>query len=216
MTEIHEYEINSERAKAMDILNNEHISKSTENEEWHPLHPFLPQGARILFLGSFPPPRARWSMDFFYPNWINDFWRIMGLLFFDDKAHFEIPHQKKFDRESIISFAENHGLAFFDTALKVRRQRGNASDNFLEVLQSTDVAELLRQMPHCKHVVTTGGKASELMMEQLGLAQPPSIGDYVVGRLAEREIQWWRMPSTSRAYPLALPKKAEFYAKLFQ
>ena len=43
--------------------------------ERHPLEPFLPQNARILMLGSFPPPKARWSMEFFYPNWINDMWQ---------------------------------------------------------------------------------------------------------------------------------------------
>ena len=39
--------------------------------EKHPLEPFLPQNAKILMLGSFPPPKARWSMEYFYPNWIN-------------------------------------------------------------------------------------------------------------------------------------------------
>ena len=33
--------------------------------EQHPLEPFLPAGARLLMLGSFPPQRKRWSMDFF-------------------------------------------------------------------------------------------------------------------------------------------------------
>ena len=28
--------------------------------ETHPFEPFLPQGARILFLGSFPPQEKRW------------------------------------------------------------------------------------------------------------------------------------------------------------
>lgn len=32
------------------------------NIEVHPLEPFLPENGRILFLGSFPPPRGRWSM----------------------------------------------------------------------------------------------------------------------------------------------------------
>jgi len=36
--------------------------------ERHPLEPFLPGNARLLMLGSFPPPRKRWSMEFFYPN----------------------------------------------------------------------------------------------------------------------------------------------------
>ena len=55
--------------------------------EIHPLAPFLPPNARLLLLGSFPPPRKRWSMDFFYPNYTNDMWRIFGLIFFDDKQH---------------------------------------------------------------------------------------------------------------------------------
>ena len=36
--------------------------------ERHPLEPFLPANGRMLFLGSFPPPKERWSMEFFYPN----------------------------------------------------------------------------------------------------------------------------------------------------
>ena len=42
--------------------------------ESHPLEPFLPSNGRTLFLGSFPPPRARWSMDFFY---INDLYMLI-------------------------------------------------------------------------------------------------------------------------------------------
>lgn len=32
--------------------------------ELHPLGFFLPENTRLLMLGSFPPPKARWSMDF--------------------------------------------------------------------------------------------------------------------------------------------------------
>jgi len=184
--------------------------------EEHPLTPFLPQNGKILFLGSFPPPKSRWSMDFFYPNWINDFWRIMGLIFHDDKQHFEQTGEKKFNRELIIEFAQEEGLAFFDTARKVCRQKDNASDNFLDILEPTDIAELLTHMPHCHRVVTTGGKASEQLMQQVGVTEQPAIGSCTLCTLAEREIEWWRMPSSSRAYPLALSKKAEFYKKLFQ
>ena len=52
------------------------MSGLTEN---HPLEPFLPGNAILLMLGSFPPQKKRWSMDFFYPNWSNDMWRIFGL-----------------------------------------------------------------------------------------------------------------------------------------
>ena len=64
------------------------MAKEIAPVEKHPLEPFLPEKARILMLGSFPPSRKRWSMDFFYPNWINDMWKIWGLIFHDDKDYF--------------------------------------------------------------------------------------------------------------------------------
>lgn len=57
------------------------MNDSMKTSEQHPLEPFLPAGARLLMLGSFPPQRKRWSMEFFYPNLQNDMWRIFGLLF---------------------------------------------------------------------------------------------------------------------------------------
>ena len=56
--------------------------------ERHPLEPFIPEGARLLMLGSFPPAKHRWCMDFFYPNFTNDMWRIMGLCFAGDKNRY--------------------------------------------------------------------------------------------------------------------------------
>lgn len=110
--------------------------------EVHPLEPFLPANARMLFLGSFPPPRVRWSMDFFYPNWINDFWRIQGLIHFGDRHHFEVEGEKRFDKEKIVEHCREKGIALFDTARKVCRLKGNADDNFLEIVEGTDVLEL--------------------------------------------------------------------------
>ena len=183
--------------------------------ESHPLQPFLPERGRILFLGSFPPPRARWSMDFFYPNFTNDFWRVMGLIHFADAQYFVAEGEKRFDRGRIIPFCQSLGLGFYDTASRVRRLKDNASDLHLEILEPTDVAALLRQMPLCCDVVTTGGKASEELQRQTGFPIP-SIGAYSEGEAFGRQFRWWRMPSTSRAYPLKLEKKAACYALLFQ
>ena len=41
--------------------------KSLLNIEEHPLEPFLPANAKLLMLGSFPPQKKRWSMEFFIP-----------------------------------------------------------------------------------------------------------------------------------------------------
>lgn len=183
--------------------------------ESHPLKPFLPSNGRILFLGSFPPPKERWSMEFFYPNWINDFWRIQGLIHFDDAHHFEVKDAKRFDREKIENFCRQKGLAFFDTASKVCRLKGNASDEFLEILEPADVPSLLAQMPDCHIVVTTGGKSSEELAAILGHPAVPAVGAFADVAVAGRAVRWWRMPSTSRAYPMPLASKAAHYARFF-
>ena len=187
--------------------------------EEHPLQPFLPKIGRILFLGSFPPPKTRWSMEWFYPNWINDFWRIQGVIHFDDKNYFEIKGEKRFDKERIMSFCEEKGMAFFDTARKVCRLKDNADDNFLDILEHTDVFALLHQMPSCSVVVTTGGKASEEIcayFNSKGIdVKVPKVGENVSINSDLWTGLWWRMPSSSRAYPMKLEKKAEYYKLLF-
>ena len=185
--------------------------------ERHPLEPFLPVGARVLMLGSFPPPRQRWSMDFYYPNFQNDMWRILGLLFYGDKLHFvDAPH-KRFDCYRVVRFCTEHGIAIFDTATAVRRLKANASDKFLEVVEPTDVAALLRRIPDCRAVVVTGEKAAETVLLSLADASHsvPRIGSYENFGFEGRQMQLWRMPSSSRAYPVALEKKAEYYGRMF-
>lgn len=183
--------------------------------EKHPLEPFLPQNAKILMLGSFPPPQAKWSMHFFYPNWINDMWRVMGLLFFGDRHHFELKGEKRFDKEAVVEFCTVQGIALYDTACEVVRLKENASDKFLEITTPTDIAALLEQLPQCTAIVTTGQKATDTIVETFGCTTPP-MGGMSTLHIAGRGYRFWRMPSTSRAYPLALEKKAEFYKTMFQ
>jgi len=191
--------------------------------EKHPFEPFLPANARILFLGSFPPQPHRWCMPFYYPNWINDFWRIMGLIHFGDKNHFCIQADKRFDEAKIREFCADIGLAFYDTACEVRRLRDNASDAFLEVVTPTDIPALLARIPDCRHIVVTGEKAAQTLAATLGCTPPP-VGRFIdislesphagLDPASPRPLRFWRMPSTSRAYPLPLEKKAEAYRQL--
>lgn len=182
--------------------------------EYHPFDPFLPENACVLFLGSFPPQRKRWSMEFYYPNWINDYWRILGLVFFGDKEHFVLSGQKRFNLDEIRRFCMEKGIALFDTATAVRRLRDNASDAFLEVVIPTDLPALLSRIPHCHAVVTTGQKATDVLVETFGCKEPP-LGGSVPVFISGRELEFFRMPSTSRAYPLPLEKKAAAYRSLF-
>ena len=182
--------------------------------EIHPLQPFVPEHARVLMLGSFPPKRERWSMEFFYPNWINDMWRIMGLLFYGDKHHFEAAGEKRFDRERIVAFCTERGIALYDTATEVRRLKDNASDKFLEVVTPTDVPALLRCMPQCCTIVTTGEKATDTLCALLQVDRP-AVGGYSDGECDGRKVRLYRMPSSSRAYPMSIDKKADVYRAMF-
>ena len=185
------------------------------NIEQHPLEPFLPENAHVLMLGSFPPQRKRWSMEFYYPNWNNDMWRITGLIFFGDKEHFVDKQQKRFDRERLVSFLRQKGIALFDTATAVRRLQDNASDKYLEVVQPTDVSALLRRLPVCRAVVTTGEKATDTLCRTFSLTAP-KVGDFTEFLFEGRPLRLYRMPSSSRAYPLALDKKAAAYRVMYQ
>ena len=191
----------------------------------HPLEPFVPDGARVLLLGSFPPPRARWSMEFFYPNFQNDMWRIMGLLFYGDAGHFVMPGQKRFDYERVVEFCRREGIALYDAAYMVKRLRGNASDNFLKIIEPTDIPALLVRMPSCRAVVSTGGKSAEQIASILDVPVP-SVGGSVpftistssaasTSGVSSRTVTFYRMPSSSRAYPLSLDRKAAAYARIF-
>lgn len=183
--------------------------------ENHPLEPFLPANARLLMMGSFPPQKKRWSMDFFYPNLNNDMWRIVGLLFFGNKDYFLNEGKKAFCRERIVDFLNEKGIALFDTASSIRRLQDNASDKFLEVVQPTDITALLRRLPQCKAIVTTGQKATDTLRMQLEVEEP-KVGDFSEFVFEERPMRLYRMPSSSRAYPLSIEKKAAAYRVMYQ
>lgn len=184
--------------------------------ETHPLPPFLPKNAKLLMLGSFPPPKARWKMDFYYPNYQNDMWRIFGLIFFKDKNYFLDLANKNFKADLIQEFLIEKGIAIFDSAYQVIRLQNNASDKFLQIETATDLAPLLAQIPLCQSIMTTGDKATDTLL----LSMPegtlkPKIGESSTAYFAERALTLYRMPSSSRAYPLALEKKAQAYRQLF-
>lgn len=187
--------------------------------EYHPLNPFLPEGCKVLFLGSFPPQMKRWCCPFFYPNFINDHWRIEGTIFFGDKDFFVDKEQKTFRLDLIVPFLQQKGIGFYDTATAVRRLKDNASDKFLEVVVPTDIKALLAKIPNCRVIVTTGEKATQTICQTLAIPEPPKVGHYVDIPAQEgvaEGLHLYRLPSSSRAYPLSLEKKAAYYKAMFE
>lgn len=190
--------------------------ETNENKiEHHPFPPFIPENAKVLIMGTFPPKPVRWSMEFYYPNKTNDFWRVMGIIFYDDVDHFRLP-DGSFDEAMIRSFLRDKGIALHDTGAAVIRLKDNASDKFLQIVEPVRLGELLEQMPDCRYIATTGEKAAGVIAG-LTSTPVPKIGEWVtaVWPADGRTLYITRMPSTSRAYPLAVAKKADAYRQLF-
>ena len=106
-------------------------------------------------------------------------------------------------------------MALYDTASEVKRLRDNASDKFLEVITPTDISESLKQLPLCSAIVVTGQKATEIICQTFNCSAP-AIGSYVNIIIDTKEYKLWRMPSSSRAYPMKLENKATYYKTMFE
>lgn len=146
-------------------------------------------------------------------RYVENFWFNL----FQDKTYFLSENQKSFNEEAIRSFLIETGIAIFDTAYQIKRLKGNASDKFLEIVTPTDLAVLLKQIPQCHTIMTTGDKATDTLISVLPEnTEKPLIGTSTSTYFADRDINLYRLPSSSRAYPLALEKKAEAYQKFFK
>ena len=188
--------------------------------ERHPFTPFLPEGCKVVMCGTFPPKREKWSMDFFYPNFQNDMWRIFGLIFYNEKEHFFNKAAKKVDKEGIKEMLAKYKIGVGETATEVIRTKDNASDKFLEIVTPVNLTKLFYNAPECKIIITTGEKAASVIA-QLTDTEIPKMGEHIQCTAiledgSKREFVHWRCPSTSRAYPMKLEKKAQFYAQMLQ
>lgn len=180
--------------------------------ETHPWESYIPEHAKVLVMGTFPPQSKRWAMNFYYPNRTNDFWYMMGLIFYGDRTSLLREGSKDFDLDKIKRLLNEKGIALNDTGHKIRRLKGNASDKFLEIVEPVPLDRLLKKMPECRCIATTGEKAAGVIADITG-TPAPKMGEMIKG---PDGLEIWRMPSTSRAYPLKLEKKAEYYAQLFK
>ncbi len=199
--------------------NRQSLSNIQDNSsESHPLRPFLPKGSRLLMCGTFPPQRHRWSMNFYYPNYINDMWRIFGLILEGDKDYFVDLERKSFKVNLLKSMLSDLGIALSDTGREIVRTAGNAADKFLDIKKHIDLAAMLAEIPECIAVATTGEKAASVIADITG-TEVPKMGEYAECTLVdssgkERKFRHWRMPSSSRAYPMKLETKAGIYGKM--
>ncbi|WP_227671600.1 DNA glycosylase [Psychrobacter sp. 72-O-c] len=217
---------------ANDFVWSQTLETETANIETHPFGPVLPPDATVMMMGTFPPTADKWAMSFHYPNFYNDMWRIYGRVFFDDADYFRVGDEKRFDSERIRAFMFERGIASCPTVVQAIRETGNASDKNLTVVTTVDLDSILLQVPKVEALFTTGGKATEVLLNLLN-APPPKSRYPKTNQSMDYPYQWqdidkssssgkvndltlYRLPSTSRAYPLGLDKKVEAYKAFFK
>lgn len=222
---------NKQSKPANDFIWSQDLDTKTANIETHPFGPVLPPDATVMMMGSFPPTEDKWAMRFHYPNFQNDMWRIYGRVFFDDADYFRVGGEKRFDPERIRDFMFERGIASCPTVVQAIRETGNASDKNLTVVTPVALDNILAQVPKVETLFTTGGKATEVLLNMLDT--PPVKSKYPktnqsidypyqglnadnTQKAAVNDLTLYRLPSTSRAYPLALDKKVAAYKAFFE
>ena len=195
------------------------IVKSTLNNkiERHTFEPFISPKVKVMMIGSFPPARSKWRMEFYYPNFHNDMWRIFGIVFYENKDYFLNKDEKSFDENHLKSFLLEKGIGIADMGEKVVRLKNNASDKYLEIVKALNVTETIHQIPLCEAFITTGEKATETLRLHIShkIKQPP-VGGHESFIYLDRKFDFYRLPSSSRAYPMLLVEKAKIYKQCFE
>ncbi len=120
--------------------------------EIHPFNPFVPQGATILIIGTFPPLAQYRNFKFYYPN---NSWK-------DDAAAEE--------RKAL--FVREH-IAITDMIEKCIRTNGDPSDKNLSEIKFRNIHKLLKDRPAIQKVILTSrtdGDSGQIHKKHLGKA----------------------------------------------
>lgn len=228
-------------------------------DEDHPTGPFVHADSRVLVCGTFPPVKK--SINFYYPNSNNDMWRVLGEVFYHDRDHFftivveaksgrgrrsgKLRAMHSLNEAQIRSFALSESVGFFDICKRIRRHRGNSSDDNIEALERTDVLlDVLAHTPRCEAIITTGTLALTMLLDtlhnygsftsatgevveavsrnRLGKSKYniPPVGGKLLWTPSPtayfRSSLWiYRAPSTSRALPINVEDKIAHYRAMF-
>ena len=189
-----------------------------ERIERHPFTPFLPKGCKVVICGTFPPKAEKWSMNFFYPNFQNDMWRIFGKIFYGEKDYFFNKYNKTVDKAGIQQMLSQYKIGIGETVIEAIRLKDNASDKFLEIVTPVNLSKLFFDAPDCKIIATTGEKAASVIAALTNSAIP-KMGEHLdlctlLVDGSKRHFIHWRLPSTSRAFPMPFEKKTTYYSEM--
>jgi len=128
--------------------------------EIHPWNWYIPDGAKTVVIGTFPPTQRNWSFDFFYPNKNNFFWKIIARIAGCSLQH--LSGEEAVDERKEMLNRLKFGVS--DMGQIIRRKAGNSLDQNLEIVAYMDILKLLQENPSVRKLIFTSssGKSSAI------------------------------------------------------
>lgn len=172
--------------------------------EIHPFPVFIPANATHLILGTFPTHRKNWKFEYYYPGRSNFFWGLMGDVYKQPFIH-STGTDAVAERKQFLA---NNGIGVYDIIYSCKRRVAQSSkDSDLEVVEKSNIIQLLKQHPTIHTIILTSSSgaisAHHLFFMHLrenaiafsvGESKPPIHGSFV---LDKRKIKTHTLYSTS-------------------
>lgn len=157
--------------------------------------PIINDSARIIILGSMPGIKSLTEQQY-YAHPQNAFWRIMSSLFdFDTHASYE----------QRLALLQSGGVALWDVLHSCKREGSLDSMIQPQTQVANDFNALFRAYPNIRSVFFNGAKAESYFKR------------HIMSTLAEHQLHFARLPSTSPAHAaLSFEKKLEAWRVIRQ
>jgi len=156
--------------------------------ETHPFESFVPQGAKILILGTFPPEARYRNFKFYYPNSVgNRFWRIMEYVFSCKFLYWEGDAAVE-ERKALF---EKERIGLTDMVEKCVRSGSNSSDKNLSKIEFRNVYELLKNNSTIQKIILTSrtdGSSEQIHRRHLSKSRNNSALELLNEHLMENGI----------------------------
>lgn len=130
------------------------------HEEEHPWKVYGTAASKVLFIGTFPPAKKRWSYEFFYPNKTNFFWKILASSQDRTLSHFS-GEEAIAERKSLL---DGLSAAITDMGHTILRRGESSLDEHILPVRLMDIESILHRFPNINQVILTSssGKNSAL------------------------------------------------------
>ncbi len=121
------------------------------------LKPFLPDGAKILILGSLPSIATR-KANFYYAHKTNRFYKILAGVF-DEEEPLSIEERK--------AFLTRHHIALYDSIYECDI-RASSDSSIRNVVSSKEIIKKIKKDYLIKAVFNTGKVSYDVYQKQIG------------------------------------------------